>query len=336
MTITSYGDLVQSLQLRRHNARLNATMARLATEATTGTSADINTRLKGEFGPLAGIERGIVRAESFLSVIAEQRVETEAAQAALGKIHTLAGDVSSALLLTRNLTDPTLLNNTGQDTESRFASAIGALNTAIGGRAIFAGAAPDQPATADPETILSALETGIASAGAVTADDVFAVVDTWFGPGGGYETAGYLGGPAPSSGARLSDGETAAPLPTALDPGVREVLTGLAAGALIGRGVLSGLPEERTRLASLAGEDLMNAVSGITALQAQVGIEEGRLERADTEVRAERDSLEQARGGLIGVDPFDAATELQAVETQLRTLYAVTAQLSHLSLTEYL
>ena len=90
--------------------------------------------------------------------------------------------------------------------------------------AILASDAPEAAAAAqrlradygaDAETIMIALEGEIALAAATTATDVESIVASWFAPGGGFDTLGYLGGPAMATGTRLSDSETAPPHVTA-------------------------------------------------------------------------------------------------------------------------
>ena len=51
---------------------------------------------------------------------------------------------------------------------------------------------------------------------------------------------------------------------------------------------------------------------------------------------AEASALQIARNGLVAADPYDTATAIQAVQTQIETLYTLTARLSRLSLTDYL
>jgi flagellar hook-associated protein 3 FlgL len=46
--------------------------------------------------------------------------------------------------------------------------------------------------------------------------------------------------------------------------------------------------------------------------------------------------LEIARADLVAIDPFEAATRMEAAQTQLETLYSVTARLSRLSLVDFL
>jgi len=117
---------------------------------------------------------------------------------------------------------------------------------------------------------------------------------------------------------------------------IRDFLGALALGGLLGRGIFLGDPAEQGALARLAGESLFDADSRLVDLQADIGSMEAQLERATVEVAAESDSLTIARSKLIEIDPYEAAIELQNAETQLQTIYTITARLSRLSLTQYL
>ncbi len=46
--------------------------------------------------------------------------------------------------------------------------------------------------------------------------------------------------------------------------------------------------------------------------------------------------FETARLGLISVDPYETASKLQEAQTQLETLYSITARMSRLSLVNFL
>lgn len=336
MSPTSIGDLAQTLQLRRDNARLNADMSRLANELSSGRVQDIAVHLGGDFHQLTGIERGLTRLDSFATVKGEARLEITTRQSAVDTIRTLGQGVSGALILVAEDFDPTLVNNAARDAATRFESVLNILNTEVGGRSVFSGTATNSPAVADSETILAAIEAEILLAGAVTADDVQAVVEAWFGPGGGFETTGYLGAATPVQPFALSDTETLSAAPKADDLRIRHGLSGFAMAALVDRGALSTVPGERAALVRTAGETLLNSDRSLIDLQAEIGEDEARVERAGAEVAAESQALEIARSELIGVDPFEAAIQLEAVETQLRSLYALTAKLQRLSLTEYL
>jgi flagellar hook-associated protein 3 FlgL len=335
MHVTSIGDLARNLQLRRDTSTIRQDLTRLTNELSSGIDSNLADRFKGNFNPLTGVERGLLKAESYLVVISERELVIRDQQSTLNTFRTL-GDISSTLMLVQESGDPTLVTTAGHDALSRFDSALANLNTQSGGRTNFSGIATDRPAVADADTILSAIEVEITTAGATTANDVAQVVSDWFQMGGGYDTVGYIGGPQPSSGPRLSDGEIAASTVTADDRSIREFLSGLAMSSLLARDVLPGDTTERGNLARLSGLNLIEAGDGIVDLQAQIGASEGQLSRARVEVMAETESLKVARSNLISVDPYETAVELQSVETQLQTLYAITARLSGLSLTRYL
>lgn len=335
MTMNSIGDLALSFQLRRQNAVLKADLNRFSQELSSGTVQDVGAKLRGNFSVLAGLERGISIADSYLVGVSEQRLVNSSTQSALEKLRSL-GQISGSFLTVQETGDTTLVRNAGQDALERLDAAVQTLNTQVGGRTIFAGDATDQPAVADADIILTALEAEISSATAITSDDIAGVVDAWFDTGGGYDIFGYVGGERGSVGVKLSDNETAGPSNTAQDDSIRSFLAALAKGALIGRGILSNDPIEQGKLARLTGENLISANDQIIDLKARVGMTEAQIERAGVEVRSEKQALELAKSELVSIEPFETAVRFENAETQLKTLYSVTSRLSGLSLANYL
>ena len=67
-----------------------------------------------------------------------------------------------------------------------------------------------------------------------------------------------------------------------------------------------------------------------------LGLSEQRLEEASVRISARRDALDIAWNDATSRDPFDAATEFQAVEQQLERVFAVTARMSRLTLLDFL
>jgi flagellar hook-associated protein 3 FlgL len=180
--------------------------------------------------------------------------------------------------------------------------------------------------------MLAALQT--AATGATTAGQVAAAVSTWFADPLGYG-AFYQGGD-PLSPAPIAPGETAELGTTAMDPILRDTLAAFAMAALLDHGVLAGDAVERGRLAQQAGQQLVSTEDARTTLRARIGTVEAQIEAARTRNSAEETSLGILRSDLGSVDPYEAATRLQTVQSQLESLYLVTARVSRLSLTEYL
>jgi flagellar hook-associated protein 3 FlgL len=334
MSFTTIGDLSQSFQLRRDNARIKVDLQRLTSELSTGRTSDLRAATRGDMRPLAALERSITLMSAYETSGAEAALFTEVAQATLARLEDGAGTLSGAALLARTSAVPSQLDAVGREAAQQFEAAVARLNTQAAGRSVFAGLATDGPALRPGAEILDALE--LAIAGATTAADVETALDTWFGPGGDYETVAYLGSPDALRPVRVAEGELVDLPVTALDPALRDTLRGMALGALLDRGALAGNMAERAQLAGASGEDLLAAKDRLVALRAGVGDAEAAIDRARTRSASERAAAELARATIVESDPFRAASDLQVVQGQLETLYAVTARLSRLSLTEYL
>jgi len=334
MSIQGIGDLAQSFQLRRDNARLQETFRTLADELSSGRRSDLGRTVAGDFGPLLGIERGLKALAAYETAATEAGLMADAAQSALGFVRDRAAAIAPALLLSEEDYQPVTVEAAAATAARGFEDAVSALNTRVGDRSVFAGVATDSPALADPETMLSEIETAIA--GETTAAGVEAAVAAWFAPGGGFEINGYLGDTPALSGIPVSEGERVTLDVTAADDGVRDVLAGLAMGALLDRGLFAGNLEERARVSRAAGDNLLSADYAIIETRARVGVAEERIEAAKTRNAAETLGLELAQASIVDVDPFETASRMREVEVQLETLYTVTARMSRLNLTAFL
>jgi flagellar hook-associated protein 3 FlgL len=334
MSFTTIGDLSQSFQLRRDNARLKEEMQRLTTELSTGRTADLRGTTRGDFRPLAALERSVALLGAFRTSNAEAALFAEVAQGALADVEAGAGSLSATALIARTSAVPAQIDAVGREATQQFEAAVARLNVQAAGRTVFAGLATDGPALRPGAEILDALETAVA--GATTAADVASALDAWFAPGGAYETFAFTGNPEPLRAFRVSGSESVDFAVTALAPEVRGTLRGMAMAALLDRGILSGSVAERAALAGASGEALIAARDGLVGLRAVVGDAEAAIERARVRNEAELSAAELARAALVEADPFRAAADLQAVQGQLEALYAVTARLSQLSLTSFL
>ena len=334
MSFTTIGDLSQSFQLRRDNARLKEDLQRFSGELSTGRVADLRAAVQGDLRPLASLERSMSLLSSFRTSNAEAALFTEVVQSSLAGIQSGAETLSATALLARTSAVPAQLDAVGREAVQQFEAAVARLNQQAAGRSLFAGLATDGPALRPAGEILDAIQTAVA--GSATAADVGTALDTWFGAGGGFETFAYVGSPDPLRPFQISPGESADMPVTALDPAIRDTLRGLAMSALLDRGVLAGNVPERAALAGASGEALIAARDSLVSLRGAVGDTEASIERARVRNETESAAAERARAAIVEADPFQAATELQAVQVQLETLYAITARLSGLSLTNFL
>ncbi len=149
------------------------------------------------------------------------------------------------------------------------------------------------------------------------------------------DTNFYRGGtdPAPSvelaANARLNYGVNAD------DPAIRRFIMQLSVIVVYGEGV-AGTEAETLAGLQTAATGLLGARDGMTQLQSRLGLDQRRIEDAIARNQAERASFEKARADLVGRDQYEAATLVTQLETQLETIYAMTARTTRLSLLNYL
>lgn len=337
MNYVSVGDMAQSYQLRRHGAQLKTVMTQLTEEVMTSVKQDAAKALGGNFGPLAAIDRSLSMIEAYDLSAKEAGLRAAGMQSALGLMQESASDLGTGLLALSGATNPQPVQAALADAAQRFEAVISALNTEVAGRHLFAGAASDTTPVVEADAILTALSTQIA--GLTNAADIDAAVAAWFDApqgGGGFLDTAYFGSDLASGPVQVAEGEGISLDLRTSTPGLRQTLTGFAMAALVGRDMVPQDDQLRADLAQAAGEHLLSAESALVSFRADLGVAEAAIEDARTRNSAEKSSLELARAELIGADPYESATALQAIETQLETLYTLTARLSALSLADYL
>lgn len=336
MAFQTIGDLSRGLALRSRNAEIKARLDRLSAELASGRTADPRARVGGDFRPLAAIERSLSLLDSYDLATGEAAFAAETMQTALGALFDSAQTLAPKLMSAGSLGGAQMLDTTGAEARDALGHAVSALNTRAAGRALFAGADTDAAALADADTILAAI--GAEVAGLTGAADVMAALDAWFDtPGGGFDSLAYQGADAPPAALRLAEGQSVTLAITAADPPLRATLKGLVAAALLADDtVLGGDVAARGALAESAGETLLGAEGQLTALRGDLGTAQARIEEIGTENAATRAAMELARTDLLAADPYETATGIEAAQTQLETLYAITARLSRLSLADYL
>lgn len=178
---------------------------------------------------------------------------------------------------------------------------------------------------------------GNAIAGAVSPADARAAADAFFDtPGGDFEVLVYSGGTTGLAPVQLGAGESADLDLRADHVAFRETLKNAALVALVDDPGLALGDAARRGLFGDALDGLLSAKAAQVAVRADLGFAEERIARAGTRIEAEIAGLQIARNELLAVDPFEAATELEAVQLQLETLYTVTARTSRLSLVNFL
>lgn len=335
MTLLSLGDLSTAFRAQLHQARVKTDLSRLAEELASGRTTDLRATTGGDLGRYAGLDTALTHLAAFDTAAAEARTFAEAQQRSLGTVQDVTSDLAPALLLAGTTRDAAMVQSVAVDARARFETAVSALNTKVADRALFAGTAIGGTALTDASDILADLQA--AAAAETTAAGVEAVVDAWFDDaGGGFETTGYRGATQDLAAWRIGPDESVEVTLRADDGRIRDVLKGYALAALVAEGTPTLAHDERVALIAGAGERLLAGDKALTELRAGLGATESRIETATARNAAETAALEIARSDLVAVDPYKTATRLQTAETQLQTLYTITARLSRLNLADFL
>lgn len=336
MTFVSIGDLAQSYWLSRQTAETKSRLTELSQELSSGLTTDTGKRVSGDFGPLSDIESRLTLLNRFQSTDAELETAMDVMQLSLDQVGDVAETLSSGLLLASNSPQPALLNSTGTDARNSLGQVISALNVSVAGRHLFSGVATDGPPLVDADQLMTDLEAAVA--GLTEVQDVIDAVDAWFDtPGGSFETMAYIGAAQDAGPQRLSNGSTASLSLRADDPALRNTVKHLAMAAMLDSGsVLSADADGRAALAGRAAEGLLSAQSAVAEAAARVGSVQNQISSVRAANTAEIAVLEIARTDLLSADPYETATRLEATQTQLETLYTITARLARLNLTDFL
>lgn len=335
MALTSIGDLARGFTLRTRNAELNQTLTRLQTEVVTGKAADPVAHLDGHTSYLSRIEGDLVRAESFGTSAREVQIMTTTMQTALTRVGDASEDLVGSLSTTVSAAGAGDVSVAAAEARGVLESIVSALNTSIGGRQLFSGTAVKTAPLASADRLLSELKTGLAAA--TSPADAAALADDFFNsPGGGFETLIYQGASEGLAPVRLGAGEAADLNLRADHSAFRETLKHVSLAALADDPGLALAPSDRQAVIKGAMDGLLAGKDARVALQADLGVAEERIDKARSRIESETTALKMARNELLAIDPFEAATELQGVQSQLETLYEVTARTSRLSLANFL
>ncbi len=335
MSLSSVGDAAQFFRLRQNSNDLQMDLSRITTELSTGRHADLGRAVDGNFQTLTDLGRGLRLTTAIAATVSEASIDANARQSALQVVEDEISGFAPRILSFSSAGSYGDLQLAMADAPDRFNAAVAALNTGIGGRSLFAGDEPDRPALLPGEDILAALRSVVA--GATDANDLVARVEDWFdAPGGPFETTAFLGGAGDPPPVILAEGRQEQAAVTARDPAIREVLAGLALAALASEGA-AGLPEPESRqLISAAATKIAGSESSLISLRSDLGASQARIEDARVELEATRSALEIEQARIMEADPYRAATDLEALQARLESLYLITSRLSRLTLTEFL
>lgn len=335
MNFVGVPDLLTAGQSSRSIGRVTQDLARVTEELSSGLRSDLVRASGGDPTRLYAIERELQLTEVRQFALSQAQGRSAVTQSALGRVQAVASDFGAPLLATVTLSDQRGAEVIASSARNAFAEVVSTLNSRFGDRALFAGAATDGPALADPDAILA--EIAVLTAGAADAAGVLTTINQYFSSPTGFQTTGFLGSAVDAPDVELADGETVSYAIRADADEIREVLSALAVVVIGSEGGFAGdTTSERLLLLEAASRRSIAASDQIIDLRSGLGVIEERFDEASVMLRAEDDLLEQARSSIVARDPFEAAVELSSIETQVQAIFSITARLSTLTLTNFI
>ncbi|RMF36107.1 MAG: hypothetical protein D6754_12010 [Alphaproteobacteria bacterium] len=334
--ITSVPDILSGLHRQQNNFALRQRLETASQELASGRKSDLIEASGGDLARLHAIEAGLSRLTAGADRLKMAEGRAGMTQEALGRFADAAGAHGAALLGDVGLGDVASARTRAAGARSAFEAAVNAINTRYAGRSLFAGAATDTDALAPPDQILS--EVSAAIAGAPDVPTALAAIDFYFNdPAGGFATSAFQGAAIDAPDVDLGDGQRLSYAERGDSAAVREMLQGLAT-LVMGNESALGQASSLNEMAFYrdGATRVVSAQDAVTDARALLGVAEARIADAATANAAEASALDLMRSRLLARDPYEAASEFQALESQMQSLYAATARLAGLSLTNYL
>ncbi|WP_163267316.1 flagellar hook-associated family protein [Chelativorans alearense] len=335
-----------SQTLRYQMMRMQVELAERQQEATTGRVADPGVTLGARAGVSFSMTRDMARLDSLIDANGLASGRLSATQNGLEQLGGIAQDMLEALTAASSGdSDPEIIRASAKQALESMTSI---LNSNLNGEYLFAGintdvkplndfTDPASPNKAQFDTLFSA-HFGFAqtdpAAENITAAEMAAFLDDLEASFMGAGWSDWSEASDQKITSRITLNETAETSTTANGPGMRRLA--MATAALTD---LMQIPLDDEALQALYGRATAlvgAAVADFAHAQSEVGLAETRVEEASERISSQIDLFNTLVTDLEGVDPFEAATKVNDLLTQIETAYALTARIQQLSLLRYL
>lgn len=331
MNSSGVPDILVFSRLSKSVADLKGRAQTTRTEAVTGRYEDITAATKGDVGSAHLLNKAIADVQAYQQNLALGENRAQRSQSVLNVLATQSNRIAteSASAVGRN--DLTTLRTNAEDAHASITSIFAALNTTEGGRALFGGDATDRAPLGSPNNLITDVKAIIA--GATDLADAELQLDTYFNdPAGGFLTSIYKGGANPAPDIEIAPGVRISASTKADAQPIKDLIRGLVEIAASGS-VNFGSPKD---LVNAGSSRILGAKTSLSELRASIGVGEARISATKARYQTEETILTNLFNEKTARDPFEAASELQLLETQLEASYLMTARLARLTIADYI
>lgn len=332
----SIGDLSRAALLRQANTQLKSRLLVLTQESASGVKSDMAQAVGGNFGHLAQVEARLTTLAAYRETAAAAQAELAGLQAALETIGKIGSEIGNGMSSGVSATDETSISIRSRQARDDLNAVVGLMNVEIGGRFLLSGSAVETRPMGDAAGILADARAQVA--GLTDPAAIAAAISGWFdaAPGLGGFADTWFGGNTDTRTVATSSQAAVTQTLTGLDPSFQDILKGLVLGALADDPAVALAREDKAALVAQAGATALAGVRALTMRRTEVGMLEEAIARDAARNAAETTAMSIARTRIVEADPYETASALTQTETSLQNLYALTARLSRLSLTDYL
>lgn len=341
-SISTYG---ATSALRALVAKNKAEMLKAQQEATTGTVFDVGLALGSKSGQTVSLRKEYDRLTVLTDMNKLLQERMNATQTAVGAIIEDTQDFLGGLA-GANISGAGTIAKAAR---SMLDSVTAMLNTSYNGEYIFAGVNTDIRPVADyadgspaQAAVRQAFEDHFGFAmtdpqvANITGDEMTAFLEGDFA--GQFNDANWAANWSDASDSviksRISPSETADTSISANADGFRKAIMSAVMVAEFADIGLNG--SAFGALTAQAVQTTTQAIADTTGKQTVLGLAQARTEAATTRIAAQQKILNQSVLNLEEVDPYEAATRVNALKTQVETSYSLTVQLQNMSLLNYL
>lgn len=323
---------VAKLALSTGATRLKSEMGTLSRTLSNGAPADLTRHLRADLTPFSRLVTAFRMANAAADLARGTGQRLELQSVVIDNVTDRMLELRHQASLTNQGEDKPALDSQAFSFAASFDELVSNLNQSGPFGPLFTGINGTSPLVSSGQ-MAAAVTAGIDAS--MAADAIVQHVNTWFAPGGAFDTFAYLGGPAAKILVPAGDTYTELVAPSADQNAFRDLLATVFLGG-IGRHV-PGMPAETSHsLTQRAGDELSHRIDGIQALRRGLAVQQEHVERARLRAMAEAEALDLHRAAFVDIDPYATASRLQENLQQTELIFTLTARLSRLNLAEYL
>lgn len=331
MTSVNVPDILSFSRLSSAVSDIKTRAETTRTEAVTGRYEDVTKATNGDVGSAHLLSKAVADVQAYQSNLSLAANRAQRTQTALNNLNVETNRIATDAFASVGRNDDATLRTSASDARATISSIFATLNTTDGGRALFGGDVTDRAPLASPEQLLADVDAIVANA--MSEADIEAQLDIYFNdPSGGFATSIYLGGDNDAPDIEIAPGVRIGASTRADAQPIKDLVRGLAEIAASGL-ITFGSP--KTFVENSASRTLTSE-NRLTELRADIGVGEARISAAQARYEAEEAVLTSLFNDKTARDPFEAASELQLLESQLEASYLMTARLAQLSIADYL